>query len=132
MTIITISFCCVVVLAAFFLNNKNKQIASLNARLANHKVWLDKASESTFQLGDDLRAVHRKVAELENILRDKYDHYDTDRYDPMADAIAEAILEDKVACAGIYYDDDGNPILDELDWTPQNGVTYSESDDSDV
>jgi hypothetical protein len=39
---------------------------------------------------------------------------------------------DLIANAGTYYDDEGNPILDNLSWTPQDGVTYSESDESDV
>ena len=126
MNILIIGYICVVAISAFIVNKTVKTTRISEARLANYKTWLEESNHALFAARDQVSAAHQELSDQAEILH-KYGHYD----DPVADEISSAI-NDSVACAGLYYDDDGNPMLDELDWTPQEGVTYSESDDSDV
>ena len=131
MTILIIGYVATVCLACYFVNKFARENRIYEQRLRNYKVWLGDSNEALFNKADECRVAYKTIDRYEDLLH-KYGHFDVDTSDPVADAIAEAIVEDKVVCAGIYYDEDGNPILDQLDWTPQEGVTYSESDDSDV
>lgn len=134
MTILIIGYVVTVALAAYLVNSYARTATNLEMRLRNVKKWLDEANEDQFAKGDALRAAYRTVDRYEAILRDKYNHWDDNQSlpeDSMSDEIDSAI-DDNVVCAGVYYDDAGNPCIDRLDWTPQEGVTYSESDDSDV
>jgi len=124
--ILTVAAC------AYFVARYARIANDLELRRRNFKCWLDQSNEALFAKDDELRVAYRTIDRYELILREKYDHFNECSSDPTADAIVEAIFDDKIACAGIYYDEDGNPMLDQLDWTPQDGVTYSESDDSDV
>lgn len=135
MTILIIGYVVTVALAGYFVDKFARSAREYQFRLRNVKRWLDDANEDQFAKGDALRAAYSTIDRYERILREEYNHFNENQSlpeDPVADAVCEAIFNDSIACAGIYYDEDGNPMLDKLDWTPQDGVTYSESDDSDV
>lgn len=147
MTILILGYVCVVALSAYFISRLKSSNTELEFRLANFKRWLDAANEDQFAKGDALRAAYKTIDRYEEILRDKYNHWDDNQSLPedahccleideqeLADFAAElgASIDDTCACAGMYYDEYGNLDMDKLDWTPQDGVTYSESDDSDV
>ena len=145
MTSIILGYVCVVALSAYFISRLKSSNEELEFRLANFKKWLDAANEDQFAKGDALRAAYKTIDRYEEILRDKYNHWDDNQSLPEdCDVeITEQTLEefateigasinDTCACAGVYYDEYGNLDIDKLDWTPQDGVTYSESDDSDV
>ena len=138
MTIIILGYVCVVALSAYFITRLKSSNKELEFRLANFKRWLDEANEDQFAKGDALRAAYRTVDRYEAILRSKYNHWNEDQsivdeqtLEEFADELG-ASINYSCACAGVYYDECGNLDMDKLDWTPQDGVTYSESDDSDV
>lgn len=135
MTIMIIGYVVTVALAVYFVNKFARSAREFELRLRNVKRWLDEANEDQFVKADALRAAYNTIDRYELILREEYNHFKEDQSlpeDPVADEVCEAIFNDNIACAGIYYDEEGNPMLDQLDWTPQDGVTYSDSDDSDV
>lgn len=132
MTIMILGYIITVAACAYFVARYARIANDLELRRRNTKYWLDESNETLFVKDDELRVAYTVIDRYERILRDKYDHFNEHSSNPVADAINDDIVEDKIVCAGIYYDDDGNHILDKLDWTPQDGVTYSESDDSDV
>ena len=128
MTIMIIGYVITVAIACYYVNKFARSARDLDLRLRNYKVWLADSNESCLAYNKDLEGAYRVIDRYEEYLH-TYGHFDKE--DSVTDAVIEAI-NDNIACAGIYYDDDGNPLIDQLDWTPQEGVTYSESDDSDV
>ena len=109
--VLTVAFAC------YFVSIYKTESTKLEQRLNNHKTWLDEASCRLIELEEELAVAYKVIDRLQ----DKLD----------GNVVTENV-GGNVANAGMYYDHECNSVLDNMDWTPQDGVTYSESDESDV
>lgn len=133
MTILIIGYVITVAVAVYFMRNLQKDLTRVSKLNSNLKLWLDESNEALFKAGDDYRAACRVIDRYEEHLH-KYGHWDNPaegRPDQFADEVSH-VIDDCVTHAGAYFDGDGMPNIDRMDWTPQDGVTYSEADDTDV
>jgi hypothetical protein len=109
------------VVSALLVINARRDVEELQFRNANLKYWLDTSATDADNLRNSLEVAYRTIDKMQ----DKIDGTS------FAEDLDEAI-DDNITNAGVYFDAEGAPLLDQMDWTPQEGETYSESDDSDV
>lgn len=88
--------------------------------------------EFAAEIGAEIDSVHEIGLSEDEIIAYYTEGDDACEADALKCGFTYTADGDLVECAFRYYDDEGNPILDNLSWTPQEGVTYSESDESDV
>lgn len=111
-----------------------KTIDRLEAKLAKLTPSSDEQTIEEFatEIGAELDSVHEVGLSEDEIIAYYTEGDDACEADALKCGFTYTADGDLVECAFRYYDDEGNPILDNLSWTPQEGVTYSESDESDV
>lgn len=127
MTILITGYVLLVGVFAYYQIKLRNELFDAECRTKNFRKWLAQSEQNLWDTKDELRTAYRVIDRMQ-------DERDGTSF---AEEIGSVIDEqpnviDHLENAGAYFDDDGMPKLDQMDWTPQNGVTYSESDDSDV
>lgn len=123
MTTLLTFYVLLVGVSIFFISKFKAQAFEATQSRNNYRKWLDESEVSNFDLQDQLRVAYKVIDRMQ-------DKIDGTSFAEECERSIDAVPF--VQHAGSYFDGEGMPQLDRMDWSSQDGVIYSESDDTDV